>query len=342
LTGALERAQEVVNDQYVTIHELQLQLASVLEGIRILNERVEEYDKRIDGVQESTQKFFAEVQAENGRRNNVVIQTLDSMYDKIASEPPPKLDSPMSPTVGQFGSPHLGQVQGFPQNNTAGPINPNQLHQINMQLEKHTKFSLDLNARVHNLQQAFTTFQQQLLNNPIIPLQVQNFCDDVSSHLNRYQLAQNDILERLRLIDLSSSTVSIRIQNHINNSDNNFRETAMHMDSVKKRFAEHRKQLDNLITACRETITTTDSLNVKYESLRKFMGSSVVPALEKLQKGLPGLAEGNTGDTDGILAVIQNDAGPVAIRQIANKSPVDRRAMQDAGGDGGANNPIEL
>jgi hypothetical protein len=72
------------------------------------------------------------------------------------------------------------------------------------------------------------------------------------------------------------------------------------------------------------------------------MVSSVVPVLEKLQKGLPVLTEGNTGDMEGKSAVNQNTAGPVAIRQIASKPPVDRRATQDGGGDGGANNPIEL
>jgi hypothetical protein len=66
----------------------------------------------------------------------------------------------------------------------------------------------------------------------------------------------------------------------------------MHMESVKKRFAEHRKQLDNLITAWRETMTTTDQLNTKYEYLKDFLSKKVIPTVSQIQNSLPSLTAG--------------------------------------------------
>jgi hypothetical protein len=333
--SALEKAQEVINDQYITIQDLQFQVTSVLEGIRILNDRVEEYDKRFDAVQESMQIFYSEVQAENNKRNNVVIQALDTMYEKIAGEVTAKTDSPISPAIPQFGSPRLDTRPQFANNGSGSPVNSNQFNAINLQLENQAKMIRNIHGQLSTLQNSIAAVQHQAANN--IPPLVQSFCDDVSSHMAGYQRDQALAVERIRGLGNTITTMNGSMAKHVANSDNNFRETAMHMDSVKKRFAEHRKQLDNLITAWRETMLTTDELTVKFESLKEFLSVKVVPTIGKWSKVVPGLIEGNLGNVDVNQSSIGSTTNPTT-----TTGDKGGRNVSTQDGDGGANNPIEL
>src|SRR5947207_6680157 len=98
-----------------------------MDGIRILNERIEEYDKRFDAIQQSTQKFFVEVQAETSRRDTVICQALDNMHEKIISEVAAKFDHPNSPNT--FASPKIMSPR------TPSALNPGAIVQINNQLD---------------------------------------------------------------------------------------------------------------------------------------------------------------------------------------------------------------
>ena len=332
----------MINDQYVTIHDVQLQLSSVLEGIRVLNERVEEYDHRLEGVQESTQKFFTEAQAENNRRSTVICQAFDTLHDKVISEISTKLEHPVSPASAPYNSPHLESPRiplplTFPPN--AG-LNLNQLTthigQMNAQLENQAKLINDLHVRINNHQQQFAAAQRI---NSDLPSRVSQFCDEVSSHLQSYQRDQVLLSERFKNLEFTVGGISQTLAKHTQNTDNNFRETAMHMDSVKKRFAEHRKQLDNLITAWRETMTTTDQLNGKFESLKDFLSTKVVPTIAKIHQSLPNLMEGVQPPNRSTASPRNNTSSNPTTTTAQQPGSSDRRASVSGGG---ARDPIEL
>jgi predicted nucleic acid-binding Zn-ribbon protein len=215
----------------------------------------------------------------------------------------------------------------------------NQFSAINLQLENQAKMIRNIHTQLSTLQNAIAAVQHQAANN--IPPRVQTFCDEVSNHMAAYQREQGLAAERIRGLGNTLTTITGNVQKHVANSDNNFRETAMHMDSVKKRFAEHRKQLDNLITAWRETMLTTDELTVKFESLKEFLSVKVVPTIGKWSKVVPGLIEGNIGDAGGAPIVQQSSIGSTANPTTMTRDTGSRN-VSTRDGDGGANNPIEL
>jgi len=336
----------VVNDQYVTIHDLQLQLNAVLEGIRILNGRVEEYDKRIEGVQQSTDKFFTEVQAENNRRSTVICQAFDALHEKVVSELTTKIEN-----QNTLNSPPMAGSARFPtpRNDsprmTMAPTLPNNPLPANVQfasqLDTQAQLINDIHVRYNTLQQQFASFQNL---NATLPGQVGQFCDDVTQRMLGYQREQALLREQLKAFEFNLNTLVMTLTKHTQNTDNNFRETAMHMDSVKKRFAEHRKQLDNLIRAWHESTATTDQLNGKFESLKEFLSNKVVPTITKIHKSLPNLMDGVPAPNRSTAASPSN-AVPQSQRRNSQVSSTSQSGGQRASVNGagyGAGNPIEL
>lgn len=336
----------MINDQYVTIQDIQLQVNSVIEGVRILNEHIEEYDKRLDGVQASTDKFFNEVQAENGKRNTIICQTLDTMYDKIATEISAKFDSPISPASASFGdSPRMGFQAAFPNNNIINNNNvphvaPVALATVNQQLDNHAKLVNDLQIRVNQQQTQLMNYQHHA--NTVLPGRVQMFCDDVSSRLKVYQTDQSTLLEQIRQLEAALGNTQMALQKHVANSDNNFKETAIHMDSVKKRFAEHRKQLETLITAVKDIAPKTDQLIDKYEKVKDYLSIRILQRIVDIENAFPDVFGSNNNDTQGAMTGVLN--GSTERGSVAPTAPVlppqEREMSQDGGG--GAHDPIEL
>jgi hypothetical protein len=345
MEAALEKAQEVINDQYVTMHELQLQVNSVLEGIRILNEHIEDYDKRIDGVQGSTERFFAEVQAENNRRNTIICQAFDSMHERIATEISTKLEAPMSPVSAPFtspnanvGSPHMGFPVAFPNRASPNPGTPT-ITTVVTQVEAHAKLISDVHLQVSQLQADLLSFNHHA--NVTLPNRVQQYCNDVSGRLHVYQRDQHALSDQANRMEATLGITTVGLQRHVTNTDNNFKETAMHMDSVKKRFAEHRRHLDNLITAWQETLATIDQLNGKYDSLKEFLSVKIVPTFTKLHKALPEILEANN-PSNGTTSMNKTAQVENTRPQISAPLPAEHRPTGEGDGGGGANDPIEL
>jgi hypothetical protein len=349
LEVALEKAQEVINDQYVTIQDIQLQVNSVIEGVRILNEHIEESDKRLDGVQASTEKFFNEVQVENGKRNTIICQALDTMHDKIASEISAKLDGSVSPGSGSYdNSPRMGFPAVFPSNNnSSNPLshmNPLAITNVNQQLDIQAKLVNDLQIRVNQQQAQIHNYQHHANN--ILPSRVQQFCDDVSSRLHVYQRDQSALLEQIRQIEAALSNAHTTLQKHVANSDNNFKETAIHMDSVKKRFAEHRKQLETLITAVKDISPKTDLLITKYNEVKEYLSIRILQRIVKIENAFPEVFSGGNSNNNQMMVSETGtrngsvERGSVAPVITASASPVEERMSQDGGG--GVDDPIEL
>ena len=345
---ALEKAQEVVNDQYVTIHDIQLQVNSVIEGVRILNEHIEESDKRLDGVQASTEKFFNEVQVENGKRNTIIIQALDTMHDKITSEISAKLDAPMSPAPESFGgSPRMGFAASFPGNNNNNTNNqpllsPIALSSINQQLDTQAKLINEVLVRVNQQQAQVVSYTHHA--NTLLPNRVQQFCDDVTNRLSIYQRDQSTLREQLRQLETALANAHVSLQKHTANADNNFKETAIHMDSVKKRFAEHRKQLETLITAVADNSPKTHNLIVKYDQIKEFLSTRILQRIVKIENAFPEILGGNNQDNTSTIAPGTsnggNDRGSAAPTGGNSASTEERRTVQ--GATGAQNYPIEL
>ena len=282
-----------MNDQYVTIRDLQFQINTTLEGVRILNEHIEEYDKRLENLQTATDKFFTEVQEENKRRITVIVESFDNMNNKI-TEVSAKLEHITSSSSGSALAPlNLASTRPtspkspFPP--TFASFNQNALSSINHQLEAQAKLH---NERLNSLANQVLNHQHLITRVINLPQQVQQYCDDVSSRLAAYQLDHGQLLQRIEQHDANLKNLHEAFATHLRNSDNNFKETAIHMQSVKLRFSEHRKQLDNLITAWRETMSITDNLSGKYESLKDFLGTRVFPTIARIQKSLPESVEG--------------------------------------------------
>lgn len=326
-----------MNDQYVTLHDLQLQANVVLEGVRILNERVEEYDRRLENLQTSTDKFFTEVQTENGKQHTILCQALDKMYEKLTSEIASKLGEkpPSSPASAQFGTPRPDPPRmGF-----APPIPTN----INVtgQLETQAKAILDLQAHFQKIHPQLVNQQRGIAQLVHLPTSVQQFCDEVSARIHTYQADQVAFTTQIKALDINIQGIGVSLKQHISDADHNFAETAIHMDTVKKRFGEHRKQLDNLITAWRDTLTTIEQLSLKYESLREFLSTKMVPTIVIVQKAFPELFVTSANDTTNrnqdTEATTQNRLFPTA---TDGERIVSASGRREAGG--GSSNPIEV
>jgi chromosome segregation ATPase len=349
--SALEKAQEVMNDQYVTIHDLQLQVNTALEGIRILNEHIQEYDKRVDGLQTSTQTFFAEVQAENRKQHDVICRALDELHDKLAADIAAKTAIPKSPVPVNFPSQNLDspQMGGFsPTIPNLPSIGANPMAPIVQRLDGHSKSIQELNAHIATLHQRGVDQQRQIQTVMQIPSSVQRFCDDVSARLHTSQNEHTSLTERVNAIDLAMNSIKVTLTTHITNVNNNFGETATHMDSVKKRFGEHRNQLENLITGWRETLSAMDQLEGKYDALKKFLQNKIIPTIVKVQMSSPDLLKAGNSAND---SLNQNNNGTsddatqnrlLTTMAAATATGSGERRLPPAEGGGGAFNPIEL
>lgn len=348
MESALEKAQEVINDQYITIHDLQLQVNSALEGIRILNEHIQEYDKRLDGLQTSTQGFFDEVQVENGKQQDVICRALDELHDKLSADIAAKTNIPMSPASANLPSPHLNspRMGDFPPT-TPNPsnINANSVAPISQQLEIHSKSIQELNTHIVTLRHRGMEQQRQIQTVMQIPASVQRFCDGVSTRLLLSQNEFTALTERVNAIDLTMNGIKVTLTTHISNVNNNFGETATHMDSVKRRFGEHKNQLENLITAWREMLSGMEQLEGKYDTLKNFLQNRVIPMLVKLQTSFPDLFEGGNLATNTRNQDNRMNEGAAENRLVTTAAAAtwtgERRAPPTVVG-GGAFNPIEL
>lgn len=337
-----------MNDQYVITHSLQTQVNALLEGVRILNEHIEEYDKRLDGVQTSTQTFFVEIQAELERRNTVLSRTLDTMYDKMVSEFSPKVDAtvttshtsllPAPPRTGISPTTHT----------SVSSLNPGTTAIITSQMENQAKAISELRARLTQLHTQVMTHNHNISSVVSLPSLVQKFCDDVSNRLLVHQRETNAVTEKMKTFELTVNNIGNGLQKQIKTSDSNFRETAMHMESVKTRFSEHRRQLDNLILAWRDAVANIEQLNGKYEALKEFLSVQLVPTIAKIHKAFPALFE-NSGNDPKAIRSQRTEGGAATQKQNQVTAPTTQSEGQrpsssggGGSGDGGASNPIEI
>jgi len=277
----MEKAQEVINDQYVRLHDLRLQLDSVLEGIRVLNEHIKEYDVRLDGLQSGTQKFLAEVKAEDERRNAILNDAFEILHNKIMTDVNTKIvSSPKAPPSTSFPSPYpsLQQQQQLP------PTRPPQ--QI---LDIHAKSIQDAVASLNTVTGRIRDLESQV-NPNLVP---KPYIDAMNARLAQAQMEiiglRNDHNSLGTLFGQFRQSQALLNQN----TENNFRETAMHMDSVKRRFGEHRQQLDTLITAYESSQDQMDNLIGQHTQLREMFQNRVVPMLTRIVKQFPEILEDN-------------------------------------------------
>jgi hypothetical protein len=323
-----------MNDQYVTLQDFRVQLDSVVEGIRVLNEHIEEYDKRLEGVQTSTQQIIGEVQAENNRRNKVICQALDSMHDKITTEVNSKLDIVPPSPASALTSPHLdsprpGFPPSFPNNNTS-------TNAINTQISEIKHHITQLTNAVQSIQTNHFALQSQVGATLNVPGQMQSFVNDVHARL-QLQLGQEQInADAIRTLQAKSNNLWESYQKHVQNSDNNFKETAIHMESVKKRFGEHRRTLDDLITAWKDSTSQLLDLQQKLEALKDFTSMKLVPTIANLsRKSSPTTTDPNRPPRPAITSG----------HNIQNNGSLHGGGRGQNGGTGGAgvaSNPIEL
>lgn len=137
------------------------------------------------------------------------------------------------------------------------------------------------------------------------------------------------------MLDTAFKTTTAALQKHVANSDNNFKETAMHMDSVKKRFAEHRKQLEMLITAVKDIAPKTDQLIEKYDQVKEYLSVRILQRILAIENAFPEVFE-IANQFRAMGSRNENAAPPAAPAQITD----GRRGSQEGGGK--ADNPIEL
>jgi chromosome segregation ATPase len=345
IQSALEKAQEVMNDQYVITHGLQAQVNTLLEGVRILNEHIEEYDKRLDGVQTSTQTFFAEIQAELNRRNTVLSQMLDTMHDRITSQISAKADTHVS---APSNSPRAelsrtGITPTF--QNSISNVSPGTSAIITSQMESQAKSINDLRTRLGQLHTQVMAHNHTINSVVSLPGHVQQFCDEISNRLLTIQREAVGLAEKVKTAELSVNNIGTGLQKQMKTTDSNFRETAVHMNTVKSRFGEHRRQLDNLIVAWRDAVMNIDQLNGKYEALKDFLSVQLVPTISKIHKAFPGLFE-NSGSDPKTIRSQQTGDGTATQRQNQVAAPTTQSEGQrpSGGGEdgGGASNPIEV
>src|SRR5271163_616817 len=327
---------------------MRFQLDSVVEGIRILNERVDEYDKRLEGVQSATERFFREVEAENNRRNVIFVQALDTMHDKITAEIASKSDGVANSPVVGFPSPRIDSPRpSF--SNLVSPLTPNSMNggptQINIMahnMEQQNKTIIDLNSRIHQFGLVVTGLREQLTPDrmrSLLSLQpnVQDFCDQVSAHMQTLQDSSRRAETDFKTLNFRLENVGSQLQKHFQSTDNNFRETALHMESVKKRFGEHRRQLDTLIMAWQETTMKLPELDNKYESLKEFLGNKIIPTIATINKAFPELFE-KTGTNRSPSTGVSGIQPPPQIQ--AASGSMEQTTSQGIGE--GTSNPIEL
>ena len=291
---AVEKAQDVLNDQYTTLSDFQLQVNELLNGVRILNERVEDYDKRLEAIQSANGKFFEEVTAENLRQRNVICQAFDTMYEKISSDIAAKVDVPLTPTSStNISSPRIDSRNGLqlPNNALTMPnVASNQaasLQYIGSTLDAHLKMINETTRQLQQLQGMFSSVGQ-------IPQQVQRYCDGVSQRLSEHQVNQQKFQQDLTAIGGRLIQVEQNLSQNARVTESRFADTAIHMSSVKKRFGEHRKQLDNLIMAWKETVQTLDDVRGSYQSVQEFLEKQFMPVLGVVRQQFPDLLESST------------------------------------------------
>ena len=271
----------MINDQYVTLQDFRLQLESVVEGIRVLNEHIEEYDKRLEGVQTSTQEIIDQVQAENHQQTKVICQALDIMHEKITNEVNSKLDIVPPSPASALTSPHVDSPRAtfpaaFPNNNSSNAVTA-QLNELKQSVTL-------LHGSIQTVAGSHTNLQNQLAAALAVPNQVQIFMNDVQARFQIDHAHEKLQSEALRATQSRLQTLWENYQKHVQNSDNNFKETAIHMDSVKKRFAEHRRTLDDLITAWKDSTTKLEALEGKFEALKDFTSKKLVPTIANLSR----------------------------------------------------------
>ena len=274
----MEKAQEIINDQYVSLHDLRLQVESVLEGIRVLNEHIEEYDIRLDGLQSGTQKFLAEIKAQDERRNIILNEAFEILHTKIMTDVNTRMVSPpKTPSSVSFPPPYPSlQQQQLPPTRTTQQI-----------LDGHAKLIQENLASLN-----IVTGRVRELENQVNPnLVPKPYIDAMNARLANVQMEivglrseQNNLGASFR--QLHQSQVQLN-----QNTENNFRETAIHMDTVKRRFGEHRQQLDTLIKAYESSQDQMDNLIGQHTQLREMFQNRVVPMLTRIVKQFPEILE---------------------------------------------------
>lgn len=328
-----------MNDQYATIHDFRLQISGVVDGIRVLNERVEEYEQRLDGVQSSTQRFFVETTLENEKRNTVLADLFDDMYNKIKTDISAKLES------GAFPSPQAKTVRpavppNLPNNNPVAVAQPTaSALPLAVIVNNQVKIVHDLHAQLQGLQTQFFQYRQLVTQNfEQIVAQFNQIYEELNGRIAILDQSRAELREKIQNLDYTVTRISVRLQTHAASTENNFKDTAIHMDSVKKRFAEHRAILDSMITSWRNLACTTDELEGKYESLKEFLSSKVMPTFSKMRKMLPELSEGGADDAQSLNSPSDGDRSgvPGEIKQNGEQ------LLLKSGEDGDASNPIEV
>jgi hypothetical protein len=118
------------------------------------------------------------------------------------------------------------------------------------------------------------------------------------------------------------------------------------MDSVKKRFAEHRKQLETLITAVKDISPKTDLLITKYNEVKEYLSIRILQRIVKIENAFPEVFSGANSNNNQMMVSETGtrngsvERGSVAPVITASASPVEERMSQDGGG--GVDDPIEL
>ena len=109
----------------------------------------------------------------------------------------------------------------------------------------------------------------------------------------------------------------------------------MHMDSVKKRFAEHRKQLETLITAVKAIAPKTEQLIVKYDQVKEYLSVRILQRILAIENAFPEVF-GTANQSTAIESRNGSAAPPTLPAQITDS----RKELQEEGGE--ADDPIEL
>jgi chromosome segregation ATPase len=267
------------------------------------------------------------------------------MHDKLASEISAKVDAPAAASHNSTRIDALRTAISTTFQSNASNINPGTTAIITSQMENQAKSISDLRTRLGQLHTQVMTHNHNISSVVSLPALVQKFCDEVSSRLVVNQREATALSEKVNALEHTVNNIGNGLQKQIKTSDSNFRETAVHMESVKTRFGEHRRQLDNLITAWRDAVVNIEQLNGKYEALKEFLSVQLVPTVAKINKAFPALFE-NSGNDPKAIRTQQTGDGAVTQKQNQVTAPTTQgegqRPSDGGGGGGGADNPIEI
>jgi ABC-type transporter Mla subunit MlaD len=234
----------------------------------------------------------------------------DQMYDRITSEITSKMEAPLTPgSVTNINSPRNNTQNGF-QGHANNPgaqgipsnflVNNPHFQKIASLVDSHAKIINDTTRRVHGLQQTVNLAQQSITH---LPQQIQMYGEDVNRRLadfqSKHQQLHADFTQVIPRITHLEGTLAQILQA----SDRRFTDVAVHMDTVKQRFAEHRKQLENLIRAWKETVSTMGELRGTNESFEVFLQKEILPILGVVRKKYPELVKDATERLASSLAV---------------------------------------